>query len=160
MTQVLETQQVARLASMAHGTLDYWARTRMVRPSVRGPGSGRRRPMLWSVRDAVIVRAIKALRDAGAPLQRVRRAQKVLEERWGEAIGADAVLIWDGGDLLKLGTRGELVSLVKAPGQNVIRVVALPIGDWRAEAEREAYIVDLRPARPQGRAGRGARAAS
>jgi len=128
-TEALETPVVARLAGVPPATLHYWARTGLVEASVRG-SSGPRRPMLWSVRDAVVVRAVKALRDAGAPLQRVRAAKRELERGWGEALGK-AMLLWDGADVLRLGTWGELESVVKRPGQSVIRLVALPVGAWR-----------------------------
>ena len=148
--QALETPVVARLAGMPRSTLDYWARTGLVTPSVR-PSSGRRRAMLWSVRDAVTVRAVKVLRDAGAPLQRVRAAKRELERGWGEALGK-AVLIWDGADVLRLGTWGELSSLLKHPGQHVLHAVALPVGAWRAEAEAEAVTLPSQPHKPQAKA--------
>jgi DNA-binding transcriptional MerR regulator len=135
--EALDTPMVCRLAGMRPATLDYWARTGLVTPSVRG-SAGRRVPRLWSVRDATVVRALKALRDAGCSLQRLRKARKVLETGWSSA-AADTVLYWDGHDVLAVMPRGELLSTIGAPGQLVFHVVALPIGPWADEGRTRAH---------------------
>lgn len=131
--EALDTPTVCRLARISPRTLDYWVRTGLVRPSVR-PSSGRRVPRLWSVSDAVEVRTIKALRDSGCPLQRVRKARLVLQRRWKET-ASDQLLYWDGLDLLAIGPWGEVSSLLIQPGQQVLHVVAVPVGRWRQESE-------------------------
>ncbi len=130
--EALETRTVCQLVQLAPTTLDYWVRTGLVTPSVRGP-SGRRVSRLWSVADVVAVRAIKALREAGCPLQRVREVKGLLEARWGEDL-RDYVLYWDGGDVLGIDRWGHLRSLVLQPNQQVLHVVAIPVDDWRREA--------------------------
>jgi DNA-binding transcriptional MerR regulator len=133
---VLETPAVCRLVGMAPTTLDYWVRTGLVTPSARN-SAGRRVPRLWTVQDVLIVRCIKALREAGCPLQKVRDVKSVLEERWGEGL-RDYVLFWDGGDVVGIDRWGNLQSLVRKPSQQLLHVVAIPIEQWRKDAEADA----------------------
>ena len=143
----LETPEVCALAGIKPQTLDYWARTGLVVPSVRG-SSGRRVPRLWSVKDVVIVRAIKALRDAGCPLSKVRQVKRLVEESWGQDLTA-TVLFWDGRDVLAVRPWGEVESLLARPGQTVLHLVALPLHHWVTEAEQRARAqpVALDPSR-------------
>ena len=137
--ECLETVDVCRLAGVNRSTLDYWIRTGLVTPSLR-TDPGRRRTRLWTVRDAVVVRTIAALRASGCPLQQVRRARTQIENEWG-GVRSDTALIWTGGDVVRIGPDGELESLLALPRQQVLRVVALPLGTWRTEASQAvAYI--------------------
>ena len=135
------------LAGIKPQTLDYWARTGLVTPSVRG-SSGRRVPRLWSVKDVVIVRAIKALRDAGCPLPKVRQVKRLVEQSWGQDLAA-TVMFWDGQDVLALRAWGDVESTLSRPGQQVLHLVALPLHHWVIEAESQAQpapaVVRLRP---------------
>jgi hypothetical protein len=67
----LQSGEVEELFGISHRTLDYWVRTDLVAPTVEAQGYGSRR--LWSVEDAVKVGVIAQLREAGVPVQRVRR---------------------------------------------------------------------------------------
>lgn len=135
------TRQVSDISGVPMSTLHYWAKEEIVRPSLRG-SEGRRVTRWWSLSDLVAVRAVKALRESGCPLQTLRRAQAVIEEAWDETIGS-TILHWDGVDLLRVGSMGEVQSVVKHPGQAVLHLVALPLGEWRAENESDATPVDL-----------------
>jgi len=133
---------VCALTGIPSATLDYWARTGLVRPSLVGP-EGRRYTRWWSIADVVAVRAVKALREAGCPLQKVRRAQTIVKQmRIGQPVG-EVVLFWDGSDVLALEEWGNLVSALKHPGQMVLHLVALPVTHWSREAEASAVEVDL-----------------
>jgi DNA-binding transcriptional MerR regulator len=135
--EALETKVVCELARLAPTTLDYWVRTGLVTPSVRAP-SGRRVPRLWSVGDVVAVRAMKALREAGCPLQRVREVKALLERHWEEDL-TDYVLYWDGGDILGIDRWGRLRSLLLQPSQQLLlHVVAVPVDHWRDEVAQLA----------------------
>ena len=58
-------------AGITYRQLDYWARTGLVEPTVRGAsGSGTQR--LYSFRDILILKVIKRLLDAGISLQQIR----------------------------------------------------------------------------------------
>ena len=135
----LETPSVLKLAGIPYSTLDYWVRTGLVTPSVRA-GEGRRRVRLWSVADAVAVRALKHLRDAGAPVRLLAKARKTLAADWTPALSAQ-MLFWDGADLLQLDEWKNLLSLIKEPGQGALHVVALPLEVFTRDAE--AAIVRL-----------------
>jgi DNA-binding transcriptional MerR regulator len=64
---------VQKIVGISYRQLDYWARTRLVRPSIRDAGgSGTQR--LYSFEDLVVLRTIKKLLDAGVSLQRIRKA--------------------------------------------------------------------------------------
>ena len=122
-------------------TLHHWVSVGLITPTLRG-SEGKRVTRWWSVQDLVAARSIKALRESGCPLQTLRLAQGVLVERWEDSVG-DAVLIWDGSDLLRIGEMGEVHSLIKHPGQGHFRLVALPVGHWRAATEDRGTEVDV-----------------
>ncbi len=143
----IETPAVCRLASIRPSTLDYWVRTGLVNPSIRG-GIGRRATRRWSVADTIAVRALKALRDAGCPLQMMRKAQARLAEQWLPTLRG-RLLYWDGRDLMEIGPWRDVESLVKFPGQQILQLVALPLDLWTQEAQAE--VVDLqRPLKRRG----------
>lgn len=137
--ECLETADVCRLAGVNRSTLDYWVRTGLVTPSLR-TDPGRRRTRLWTVRDAVVVRTIAALRASGCPLQQVRRARTQIENEWG-GIRSDTSLFWTGGDVVRIGPDGDVESLLKLPRQQVLRFVALPLGSWQTEASQAVGYV-------------------
>lgn len=140
----LETPRVCALTGVKPQTLDYWVRTKLVSASVR-PSAGRRVTRLWSVKDVVVVRAIKALRDAGCPLSKVRRVKKLIEECWEQDLTA-TVLHWDGLDALAVRPWGEVESTILRPGQQVLHLVALPLDRWIAETESQSRVEPvLRP---------------
>jgi DNA-binding transcriptional MerR regulator len=142
--RALETQTVCRVAQLSPKTLDYWIRTGLVRPSVRAT-PGRRVPRLWSIDDAIVVRTIKALRDAGCPLQRIRAVKRLLASQ--EARLGGATLFWDGTDVLLMKQWGEVESAVRRPGQQVLHVLAIPLSPWREELGSEATVVPMRARR-------------
>jgi DNA-binding transcriptional MerR regulator len=72
-TEGYRIPDVQKIVGISYRQLDYWARTGLVRPSVRDAGgSGTQR--LYSFEDLVVLRTIKKLLDAGVSLQRIRRA--------------------------------------------------------------------------------------
>lgn len=137
----LSTPAVCRLAGVAPSTLNYWIRTGLVKPSIAA-SRGKRFDRWWSISDVVLVRAVKALRDAGCPLQTLRKAKAQVERYENEGLG-DVVLFWDGGDVLVLEKWGTLRSAVVKPGQQVLHLVALPLQTWMKETESEAQPVSL-----------------
>ena len=67
-------------AGITYRQLDYWARTGLVEPTVRGAtGSGTQR--LYSFRDILLLKVIKRLLDTGISLQQIRIAVQHLRER-------------------------------------------------------------------------------
>ena len=63
----------ARAAGISYRQLDYWARTQLVEPTVRGAaGSGSQR--LYGFRDILVLKLVKRLLDTGISLQQIRTA--------------------------------------------------------------------------------------
>jgi DNA-binding transcriptional MerR regulator len=72
--------EVQKIVGISYRQLDYWARTGLVRPSIRDAGgSGTQR--LYSFEDLVVLRTIKKLLDAGVSLQRIRKAIGFLRDQ-------------------------------------------------------------------------------
>lgn len=152
------TPAVCVLADVPASTLTSWTRgdDPLVTPSVLG-SAGRRASRYWSARDLVIVKAIKALRDAGCPLQQIRLASQRVRD-WFEADLSDTVLYWDGHDVVAVDSWGSVYSLIRHPGQQMIHVVALPLSDWRTEAEnhreyKEVHVAEIEARRDARRRG-------
>lgn len=121
---------------MPPSTLDYWVRTGLVTPSIRS-SQGRRIERLWSLRDVLVVRTIRALRTAGASLQAVRRAREEIERSDQDLTAVR--LYWDGTDVLVTDQDGTR-SLARRPGQQVFQVVVLPLDEWHMEHERDPQV--------------------
>ena len=69
-----------RAAGITYRQLDYWARTGLVEPSIRGAkGSGSQR--LYAFRDILLLKIVKRLLDTGVSLQQIRTAVDALHER-------------------------------------------------------------------------------
>ena len=79
-------------AGITYRQLDYWARTSLVVPTVRGAtGSGSQR--LYSFKDILVLRVVKRLLDTGVSLQNIRVAVDHLRARGVEDLaGHHAVL--------------------------------------------------------------------
>ncbi|WP_082682512.1 helix-turn-helix domain-containing protein [Microbacterium oxydans] len=132
----LRTPEVLRLCGLPYSTLDSWVRTGLVTPSVRG-GSGRRRTRLWSISDVVIVRALKELKEAGAPSRVLSQAHRTINTSWTDSLRG-RMLFWDGHDIVQVDEWSNIISLVTNPGQTVLKIVTVPLDAYREEAEREA----------------------
>ena len=69
-----------RAAGITYRQLDYWARTGLVEPTIRGAkGSGSQR--LYSFRDILLLKVVKRLLDTGVSLQQIRTAVNALHAR-------------------------------------------------------------------------------
>jgi len=81
----LTASEVLHLTGLSYRQLDYWARTGLVRPSVReaaGPGARR----LYGREDLVRILIIKGLLDAGLSLQRIRNELRDMDAGGGETL--------------------------------------------------------------------------
>ena len=84
----------ARAAGISYRQLDYWARTQLVEPTVRGAaGSGSQR--LYGFRDILVLKLVKRLLDTGISLQQIRTAVTQLREAGIEDL-AQTTLMSDG----------------------------------------------------------------
>ena len=142
----IPTPTVAKIARVARSTLNHWASIGLCEPTLV-TSSGHRATRYWSVRDVVIVRTIKKLRDSGCSMPRLKAAVNLLRDHWDLDL-ADAVLVWDGKDLLSIDDRGTVVSLLAERGQSVVgisvmQLVTLPLSVWLEEAMEIAEPVDI-----------------
>ena len=71
--------EVCKVVGISYRQLDYWARTGLVRPSIRDAGgSGTQR--LYAFEDLLQLRVVKTLLDTGISLQQIRKAIDYLRE--------------------------------------------------------------------------------
>jgi DNA-binding transcriptional MerR regulator len=122
-------------AGVTYRQLDYWARTGLVEPSVRGAsGSGTQR--LYSFRDVLLLKIIKRLLDAGVSLQQIRTAISHLRERGTDDL-TQVTLMSDGASVYECRSAGEVIDLLQG-GQGVFGIAIG--GVWR---EIEGSLADL-----------------
>lgn len=117
------TSEVAKVTGLTRRQLDHWDRTGLFRPGL-APAEGRGSARFYSFQDVVQLRVAKELREAGVSLQALRKVVEYLRKAGGlDAPLAEARLVVSGGDVLLLNGREELVSVLSAPGQGVLRIV-------------------------------------
>ena len=110
--------EVCNIVGITYRQLDYWARTGLVRPSVKdAKGSGSQR--LYSFQDLAMLRLIKRMLDSGVNLQQVRKAMKTLRGLDEPALGA--TLVVDGNRIYSVESPEAVVDLVKG-GQAVFAI--------------------------------------
>lgn len=113
-------------AGITYRQLDYWARTGLVEPGVRGAkGSGSQR--LYSFRDILILKVIKRLLDAGISLQQIRSAVQFLRERGTDDL-TRVTLMSDGASVYECTSNDEVIDLLQG-GQGVFGIAIG--GVWR-----------------------------
>ena len=115
-----------RAAGSTYRQLDYWARTGLVEPSIRGAkGSGSQR--LYSFRDILVLKVVKRLLDTGVSLQQIRSAITALKERGVEDL-AQITLMSDGASVYECTSADEVIDLVQG-GQGVFGIAVGRV--WR-----------------------------
>ncbi|MGG7463070.1 MULTISPECIES: MerR family transcriptional regulator [unclassified Plantibacter] len=109
----------ARAAGISYRQLDYWARTALVEPTVRGAaGSGSQR--LYGFRDILVLKLVKRLLDTGISLQQIRTAVDQLREA-GVVDLAQTTLMSDGASVYLCTSNDEVIDLVSR-GQGVFGI--------------------------------------
>ena len=122
-------------AGITYRQLDYWARTGLVEPSVRGAsGSGTQR--LYSFRDILLLKVIKRLLDAGISLQQIRTAVQHLRKRGTDDL-TRVTLMSDGASVYECTSNDEVIDLLQG-GQGVFGIAIG--GVWR---EIEGTLAEL-----------------
>jgi DNA-binding transcriptional MerR regulator len=122
-------------AGITYRQLDYWARTGLVEPTVRGAtGSGTQR--LYSFRDILLLKVIKRLLDAGISLQQIRTAVQHLRERGTDDL-TRVTLMSDGASVYECTSNDEVIDLLQG-GQGVFGIAIG--GVWR---EIEGTLAEL-----------------
>ena len=121
-----------QVVGITYRQLDYWARTGLVVPSIRGAaGSGSQR--LYSFKDVLVLKVVKRLLDAGVSLQNIRVAVEHLRRR-GIRDLAGITLFSDGTTVYECSSPEEVVDLLQG-GQGVfgIAVSGRDAGDQRLD---------------------------
>jgi DNA-binding transcriptional MerR regulator len=114
------------VAGITYRQLDYWARTGLIDPSVRGAtGSGTQR--LYSFQDILLLKVIKRLLDAGVSLQQIRTAVQHLRMRGTEDL-TRVTLMSDGASVYECTSNDEVIDLLQG-GQGVFGIAIG--GVWR-----------------------------
>ena len=115
--------QVCKIVGISYRQLDYWARTKLVPPSIRpAQGSGSQR--LYSFNDLVDLKLIKNLLETGVSLQRVREAIDYLHELGHDLTGV--TIASDGTSVYALKSPEEVYDLLKG-GQGVFGIAIDPV---------------------------------
>ena len=122
-------------AGITYRQLDYWARTGLIEPTVRGAtGSGTQR--LYSFRDILLLKVIKRLLDAGISLQQIRTAVQHLRARGTDDL-TQVTLMSDGATVYECTSNDEVIDLLQG-GQGVFGIAIG--GVWR---EIEGSLAEL-----------------
>jgi len=106
-------------AGITYRQLDYWARTGLVEPGIKGAtGSGSQR--LYGFRDILVLKIVKRLLDTGVSLQNIRTAVDHLRGR-GVADLESMTLMSDGVSIYECESADQIVDLL-AGGQGVFGI--------------------------------------
>ena len=106
-------------AGISYRQLDYWARTGLVEPSIRGAaGSGSQR--LYGFRDILVLKIVKRLLDTGVSLQNIRTAVEHLRST-GISDLERITLMSDGASIYECTSANDIVDLLQG-GQGVFGI--------------------------------------
>jgi len=126
----------AKAAGISYRQLDYWARTQLVEPTIRGAaGSGSQR--LYGFRDILVLKLVKRLLDTGISLQQIRVAVEQLREA-GIYDLAQTTLMSDGASVYLCTSNDEVIDLVSR-GQGVFGIA---VGKVLREVESDLVEMD------------------
>lgn len=102
----------AKVAGITYRQLDYWARKRIVEPSIKSShGSGSRR--LYSFKDVVILAVLKRLLDAGVNLVNATATVAYLTRRTTAQL-EDVTVVCDGDQVIECNGPDQVFALMKS----------------------------------------------
>jgi DNA-binding transcriptional MerR regulator len=122
-------------AGITYRQLDYWARTKLVEPSVR-PANGSGSQRLYGFRDILTLKVVKRLLDTGISLQQIRAAVDYLRDQGAGDI-TQVTLMSDGASVYACTSPDEVVDLLQG-GQGVFGIAL-----GRVWQEVEGTLADL-----------------
>jgi len=123
------------LTGLSYRQIDYWARTGVVKPSIKaGEGKGSRRE--YSFKDLVALRVAKSLRDEGISLQTIKKSLAFLKRKYSdiEQPLAQWRFLTDGKTIFIVDRDREKILDTLTQGQFVIH---LALGEIMEELEGE-----------------------
>jgi len=110
------TGEAARITGIPYRTIDHWARTGLLTPSIsKGRGSGRCR--LYSLGDLLALRVVRDLRATGVSGKSLRKVINVLHKSALDAPLAQVQLLVIGRDVAIVHNTFEIQSVLGTPGQ-------------------------------------------
>ncbi|WP_366939566.1 MerR family transcriptional regulator [Nocardioides sp.] len=131
-------------AGISYRQLDYWARTGLIEPTVRGAkGSGSQR--LYSFQDILLLKVVKRLLDAGISLQQIRTAVQHLRQRGTDDL-TRVTLMSDGVSVYECTSNDEIIDLLQG-GQGVFGIAIG--GVWQEIEGTLAELPSERTAEPE-----------
>lgn len=131
--------QVSKTSGVSAKTLDYWAATGFLPPSIKkSAGSGTRRQ--YSFSDLVAARVARDLRAQGISLQGLRRVVRELRKQDFSNPVASARLIVSGRDVY-LRDNDQFISMLRTPGQTRFPLTVLDLTSTVEIVRREAAKV-------------------
>ena len=108
-----------QVANITYRQLDYWARTDLVKPSIRNAhGSGTQR--LYSFKDLLVLKIVKGLLDTGISLQNIRKAVEQIRSRGVEDL-SNIMLVSDGKTIFECTDQSEVIDILNG-GQGVFGI--------------------------------------
>lgn len=124
--QGFRAPDVCKLVGITYRQLDYWARTGLLRPTLRtAHGSGSQR--LYSFSDVVQLKVIKRLLDAGMSLKKIRQAIEILREQMQSDRPLDDVTLLSDGQTIYAAESSQEVVDVFHRGQGVFGIAVGPV---------------------------------
>jgi DNA-binding transcriptional MerR regulator len=119
--------EAVRISGLNYRTLDHWARTKFIVPSVsdaKGTGTERR----YAFVDLIALRVARDLRAAGISTQALRSIVEYLKTKSGlQHPLSEARLVVMGSDVHLVTSCEEITSILRRPGQTTVAFV-LDIG--------------------------------
>jgi DNA-binding transcriptional MerR regulator len=140
------SRQAARISGVPFFTVDYWDRSKFIKPSISpSAGRGRGRGRLYSYADLIRLRIARELREQQVSIQTLRHVVKRLGERAQDLVGAGYVFV---GRQVELAEDFDgLVAILKKPGRSFGFVLDLGgIKKGVAERARRAATPGRAPA--------------
>ena len=118
--------QVCNLVGITYRQLDYWARTRLITPSLQAAqGSGTQR--LYGFDDIVQLKVVKRLLDAGMSLKKIRSAMIILRDQLqSDNPLTDVTLLSNGTTIYAAHSASEIFDVFQG-GQGVIGIAVGPL---------------------------------
>jgi DNA-binding transcriptional MerR regulator len=129
-------KQTVALTGVPYRTLDYWARSGFLVPSIMdaaGIGTKRR----YAFRDLIALRVAIELRRAGISQQSLRQVVRYIRHTHGieQPLAATRLLV-AGNDVVLARSEGDLLSVLRRPGQSVLQFV-VDLGRLVQELQQE-----------------------
>src|SRR5438067_1213540 len=116
LTEGYTAKQVTAVTGVSYQTLNHWARTGLVKPSIaQAAGTGSER--VYSFRDLIALKLAVELRKGGVTTRALRKVVDFLRASNGlESPLSEARLVVTDSDIVLVRSSKELISVLKKPG--------------------------------------------